>query len=213
MNVKLNEFSTRVLTWDREEMLAICPPTESQRSYQKVCALLVPTEERIWFPCDPVPMPAAGYVLRCQMKRGDCQIPRSQGHNRSLVVCGLLTCFSCSSELTLTLQISQWKVRSWVLGSDGSPPASEGSLGPRRGYALMGPSPLRASRMVLCLVPGKPRETINFTLWKSLQVLFLPPGVSKSPFLCLQLQTQTSKEASDDSVLTLTLILHNASVF
>lgn len=68
---------------------------------------------------------------------------------------GSLTCFSCSSELTLTLQISQWKVRSWVLASDDrSPPCSGLSLGPRRGYALMGPSPLRASRMVLCLVPG-----------------------------------------------------------
>lgn len=83
--------------------------------------------------------------------------------NNSLMVlgswCGFLTCLSCSSELTLTLQISQWKVRSWVLGSeDSSPPCSGLGLGPKRGYALIGPSPLRASRMVLCLVPGKNKK-------------------------------------------------------
>lgn len=38
------------------------------------------------------------------------------------------TCFSWTSELTLTLQISQWKVRSWA-GASGSP----GVGGPRRG--------------------------------------------------------------------------------
>lgn len=77
-------------------------------------------------------------------------------------LCGFLTCLSCSSELTLTLQISQWKVRSWVLGSeDSSPPCSGLGLGPRRGYALMGPSPLRASRMVLCLVPGNNKKRGN----------------------------------------------------
>src|SRR4029434_9720492 len=36
-------------------------------------------------------------------------------------------------------------------------------LGPRRGYALMGPSPLRASRMVLCLVPGIQTHTSTHT--------------------------------------------------
>lgn len=66
-----------------------------------------------------------------------------------------LTCFSWSSELTRTLQISQWKVLSWVLGSTGPPPCSPLGLGPKRGYALMGPSPLRASRIVLCLVPDR----------------------------------------------------------
>ncbi len=87
----------------------------------------------------------------------DCLETTSLGVSGSLR--GLLTCLSCSSELTLTLQISQWKVRSWVLGSeDSSPPCSGLGLGPRRGYALMGPSPLRASRMVLCLVPGNNKK-------------------------------------------------------
>lgn len=67
----------------------------------------------------------------------------------------VFTCFSCSSELTLTLHISQWKVRSWEFGSpETSPPCSGLGLGPNRGYTLMGPSPLWASRIVLCLVPG-----------------------------------------------------------
>lgn len=38
------------------------------------------------------------------------------------------TCFSWTSELTLTLQISQWKVRSWA-GASGSPGVGGPSLG------------------------------------------------------------------------------------
>lgn len=85
----------------------------------------------------------------CRLRRG-LGFPATPSRCLRLDIC----CLSCSSELTLTLQISQWKVRSWVLGSvDSSPPCSGLGLGPRRGYALMGPSPLRASRIVLCLVP------------------------------------------------------------
>ena len=79
---------------------------------------------------------------------------RAQGVRHMATVMWGLTCLSCSSEFTLTLQISQWKVRSSELASElGEAPGSPGARGPRRGYALMGPSPLRASWMVLCLVP------------------------------------------------------------
>lgn len=126
--------------------------------YHKVCALLVPTKKRIRFPCNSIPMPPARYMLKHKMRKDRYCILGLLGklfHSVFVSLCGFLTCLSCNSELTLTLQISQWKVRSWVLGSeDSSPPCSGLGLGPRRGYALMGPSPLRASRMVLCLVPG-----------------------------------------------------------
>lgn len=32
--------------------------------YHKVCALLVPTEKRIWFSCNSIAMPPAGYMLQ-----------------------------------------------------------------------------------------------------------------------------------------------------
>lgn len=62
------------------------------------------------------------------------------------------TCLSWVSEFTCTSQISQWKVLFWspVEDSDG---AAILALTPVLGKDLIAPSPLRASSIVLCLVP------------------------------------------------------------
>lgn len=59
-----------------------------------------------------------------------CRLSRGLGFPATPSRCLLLEmcCFSWTSELTLTLQISQWKVRSWA-GASGSP----GVGGPKRG--------------------------------------------------------------------------------
>lgn len=36
--------------------------------YHKVCALLVPTEKRIRFPCNSIPMPPTRYMLKNKIK-------------------------------------------------------------------------------------------------------------------------------------------------
>lgn len=63
------------------------------------------------------------------------------------------TCLSCVSELTCTSQISQWKVLFWR-PVDESAGAASLDLTPPLGKDLMAPSPLRASSIVLCLVPA-----------------------------------------------------------
>lgn len=76
--------------------------------YQEVCALLVSAEKRIWFACNSIPMPPARYMLQHKRRQEKC-VGRGSTPGRGVE---RLTCLSCSSELTRTLQISQWKVRS-----------------------------------------------------------------------------------------------------
>lgn len=76
----------------------------------------------------------------------------------------LFTCFSWISELTWTSQIWQWK----VLFCRPEPFRAElllllfFSLAPGRGYALIGPEPLRASSIVLCFEPYSTQENTLF---------------------------------------------------
>lgn len=71
---------------------------------------------------------------------------------RSLCLLLEMCCLSWISELTWTSQIWQWK----VLFCRPEPFSTLGctfSLAPGRGYALIGPAPVRASSIVLCFEP------------------------------------------------------------
>lgn len=76
----------------------------------------------------------------------------------------LSTCFSCVSEFTCTSHISQWNVLFWRPVF----PLLTGPLPftPARGKAFMVPLPLRASSIVLCLVPGDIRNGKQKQLWQ-----------------------------------------------
>lgn len=37
--------------------------------YHEVCALLVSAEKWVWFPCNSIPMPPAGYMLEHEIRK------------------------------------------------------------------------------------------------------------------------------------------------
>lgn len=110
-----------------------------------------------------------------------------------------------------------------MLGSeDRSPPCSGLGLGPIRGYALMGPNPLRASRIVLCLVPGNRKKkgyycnTSGHTgvLYVGACCTFLPPSGSNAPtFVCKCKQVQKSLQKNGPGIVTLLLLLDNVFIY